>query len=705
MASKRRNIFQKNKTQETTENGTSSGSHQHQGEGHHQQGGQPRWRHHQQRHHSLDSNEARLHKTEDEVRNTTVTFNEGGSFFTLINDEYTKITTPRQDMLFKKGYLNKKRQTQDNTNNNTTADSHSQVSDCMEGEQYICDDIVVPPPALTQYIYPTTAGYLDPNGLFYVNSEGLRCSTGGYEVYDPYTGNVTVIVGGPPLQPAMHPEWMSPTGHLQQVPQHSDGHSHMSGHKPQSPDSQNCCSPAESSVSGGTCSSPQPQVLSSSSPLEEDPSAAAEAAAQPSERPDLEEMQHSAQQAPLYHHHHQYLYPGYVFGAPLYTMNGLSVQQGLMVGGPPQPAPPLPVHQQQRVTVAPSHMPPVESPNTAPAGFYTKQKRKKRRRRKRGGVTDEGSESSCEEQQARCCGEAVTAAPLAACGSGGDSATATCSGSDSGSGVATNLPDASAIDQTVNETPRSPSPASSLKESADSGVQSGDNSSGGGVLGEARSPSPTAPQVSATIHQSDDTNDEPAEFPGQSEDSDNSTGTEQPAEEPSIPEEEPCIQPERELAESCEAPEPPASEEEHLPATPTKINDYIETLVQDAMREAVVKERPPSGGLPITEAVTKWLQSQRPESGVVLDGGWESGDDSEGDAEEDTTGPKNGHGNPYLARCRNTAGLRVATDNERGVRAAAPHKWCRRHDATAANIIATAVRIGPLPCAVCCLIQ
>lgn len=44
------------------------------------------------------------------------------SIFRLFSDEYTRITTPRQDVLFKKGYLNKPKnyQTQNSTGTSTS---------------------------------------------------------------------------------------------------------------------------------------------------------------------------------------------------------------------------------------------------------------------------------------------------------------------------------------------------------------------------------------------------------------------------------------------------------------------------------------------------------------------------------------------------------------------------------------------------------
>uniref|UniRef100_A0A0K8SJQ2 Uncharacterized protein n=2 Tax=Lygus hesperus TaxID=30085 RepID=A0A0K8SJQ2_LYGHE len=245
---------------------------------------------------------------------------------TFNEDEYTKITTPRQDMLFKKGYLGKKKTS---TPPQDTTDTQS-AGDSVESESYVCDETA------NQYMYP--GGYVDPTGVYYMNN--------GYEMYDPYTGAVTVIVGpgpqygnGPqvltavpcaplPLQPL---EWFNPAA--PQAPFLPPAYLHRK--KRSSIDSQNCSGQSSET----TCNPGSPPE-----PMDGIP---------------------DANSAPFYPT--QYVYPGaYMFGAPLYNMNGVSVQ-GLV-----PPCAPPPADQAKR--------------------------RKKRRRRRRGGaVTDEGSESSCEE--------------------------------------------------------------------------------------------------------------------------------------------------------------------------------------------------------------------------------------------------------------------------------------------------------------------
>ncbi|XP_075229958.1 uncharacterized protein LOC142329347 [Lycorma delicatula] len=240
-----------------------------------------------------------------------VTFNE---------DEYTKITTPRQDVLFKKGYLGRRR------TNNTTDAQEIHSADSVESE-YV-------PEEQPQFTYVSPTGYIDHTGVFYVNS-------GTYELYDPYSGNVTVVVGPAPQYPpqpvlAAMPcqpvpltplEWFNPP-----TPWVCP---YNNRRKRYSTDSQNCS--AQSSESTGPPGSPQ-------EPLDE----GAGAMFPPQPPP--------------------YVYPGYMFGAPVYNMNGVNVQ-GVV------PQTPVPVT----------------------ADFTMTKRRKKRRRRRRGGVTDEGSESSCEE--------------------------------------------------------------------------------------------------------------------------------------------------------------------------------------------------------------------------------------------------------------------------------------------------------------------
>ncbi|KAK4878770.1 hypothetical protein RN001_011276 [Aquatica leii] len=86
---------------------------------------------------------------------------------TFNEDEYTRITTPRQDVLFKKGYLNKPKsyQTQTSTGTCSTANSTStctpdhQSADGTEGTDLEYE---------SQLVFPN--GFIDHNGIYYINS-------------------------------------------------------------------------------------------------------------------------------------------------------------------------------------------------------------------------------------------------------------------------------------------------------------------------------------------------------------------------------------------------------------------------------------------------------------------------------------------------------------------------------------------------------
>ncbi|VEN38876.1 unnamed protein product, partial [Callosobruchus maculatus] len=82
-------------------------------------------------------------------------------------DEYTRITTPRQDVLFKKGYLNKPKnyQTQTSTGTSTTSTGNSTGNGTPD---YQSTDLEYE----SQFVFPN--GFLDQNGIYYIN---------GYEGY------------------------------------------------------------------------------------------------------------------------------------------------------------------------------------------------------------------------------------------------------------------------------------------------------------------------------------------------------------------------------------------------------------------------------------------------------------------------------------------------------------------------------------------
>ncbi|KAJ8950757.1 hypothetical protein NQ318_011250 [Aromia moschata] len=85
----------------------------------------------------------------------------------MANDEYTRITTPRQDVLFKKGYLNKPKnyQTQTSTGTSTTSTGNSTGNGTPDHQS---TDLEYE----SQFVFPN--GFVDQNGIYYVN---------GYESY------------------------------------------------------------------------------------------------------------------------------------------------------------------------------------------------------------------------------------------------------------------------------------------------------------------------------------------------------------------------------------------------------------------------------------------------------------------------------------------------------------------------------------------
>ncbi|KAF5282878.1 hypothetical protein FQA39_LY17458 [Lamprigera yunnana] len=85
---------------------------------------------------------------------------------TFNEDEYTRITTPRQDVLFKKGYLNKPKsyQTQTSTgtcstNSTSTCTPDHQSADGTEGTDLEYE---------SQFVFPNS--FIDQNGIYYINS-------------------------------------------------------------------------------------------------------------------------------------------------------------------------------------------------------------------------------------------------------------------------------------------------------------------------------------------------------------------------------------------------------------------------------------------------------------------------------------------------------------------------------------------------------
>jgi hypothetical protein len=100
----------------------------------------------------------------------------------FVPDEYTRITTPRQDVLFKKGYLNKPKtyQTQTSTGNSTTStgnstgngtpDHQSTGTPCASPNEQTTQTATVSDLEYeSQFVFPN--GFVDQNGIYYVNSE------------------------------------------------------------------------------------------------------------------------------------------------------------------------------------------------------------------------------------------------------------------------------------------------------------------------------------------------------------------------------------------------------------------------------------------------------------------------------------------------------------------------------------------------------
>ncbi|KAI5734598.1 hypothetical protein M8J77_008567 [Diaphorina citri] len=111
-------------------------------------------------------------------------------------DEYTKITTPRQDVLFKKGYFARRRYQLAEAN--SISDPNTSLYEIPNGE-YVEDEDYFHEEYDThaQGYYNSTHTYIpDPSAGVYYNY-----GNSSYEVYDPYTGSMTVLMGPPPGPP------------------------------------------------------------------------------------------------------------------------------------------------------------------------------------------------------------------------------------------------------------------------------------------------------------------------------------------------------------------------------------------------------------------------------------------------------------------------------------------------------------------------
>lgn len=157
-------------------------------------------------------------------------------------------------------------------------------------------------------------------------------------------------------------------------------------------------------------------------------------------------------------------------------------------------------------------------------------------------------------------------------------------------------------------------------------------------------------------------------------------------------------------------------------------------IVEEAIREGVEEAAHSrlSSPLSITEAVTRWLNSHEssPLTCRFPDSDSEDEEDEEGIEaveEMESTGPKNGQGNPFLVPSHNGIGIRVAKDCdsvtsewnfERARDMCDPTRSVDKYyrlgadggegDRMSPSVYKTAVHIhhnGPFPCGVCCIIQ
>lgn len=99
----------------------------------------------------------------DSTKSTRSSSTASENKITFNEDEYTKITTPRQDVLFKKGYLNKPKnyQTQTSTGTSTTSTGNSTGNGTPDHQS---TDLEYE----SQFVFPN--GFVDQNGIYYVNS-------------------------------------------------------------------------------------------------------------------------------------------------------------------------------------------------------------------------------------------------------------------------------------------------------------------------------------------------------------------------------------------------------------------------------------------------------------------------------------------------------------------------------------------------------
>ncbi|XP_059490798.1 nascent polypeptide-associated complex subunit alpha, muscle-specific form-like isoform X2 [Neocloeon triangulifer] len=609
-------------------------------------------------------------------------------------DEYTKITTPRQDVLFKKGYLGRRRPTPLVTADDQLAngDQANENGECQDTQSEASSETVTSQEQQPQLVY--TNGYIDPQGgpVFYLN--------GAYEVYDPYTGAYTsfmVPAGFPPqaggmltavpCQPLpMQPlEWFNPRGtpdgwcfvppQCQQPPPPMVLNSRK---KRYSTDSQNC-SP-NSSESTGPPGSPQHE----------------EEEEEEEEVGVLNGDAATFQQLPP-----PYVYPGYMFGAAVYNVNGAAVQplppvsngsstNGSVVctNGHSEPSQP-PVNGHHQATNGHSNQA-VEQPvnNLSTATSQSSKKRKKKRRRKRRtrgekAGTDEGSEETSSEEGAdeKEPSKEATSAPAPdkmSSSSPGPGPSESCSElSPASSALASSH---NSQDEMPSEVPRAPTPAPPsattviVKQEEETMMEEGEEEA---VVTASMVIAPKPVDEATIVQLIKEAAEEPvleaveAEPPAKVEESKKlgkitRKGSRKTKAAPPTPSPTPQkASSEESLSEISVSPVPPPRRRpkaRHRPATPLPLSgdedsvaaELSEQIVCEAVVQATLEVPPletlslqpaevaePEGPKrPITEAVTEWLETTKPT--LSLDSDVEEDD-------EDEAGSKNAISNPLPA--------------------------------------------------------
>uniref|UniRef100_A0A6M2DI84 Putative mediator of rna polymerase ii transcription subunit 26 isoform x2 n=1 Tax=Xenopsylla cheopis TaxID=163159 RepID=A0A6M2DI84_XENCH len=238
-------------------------------------------------------------------------------------DEYTRITTPRQDVLFKKGYLSKRKPLIASTSTSsadpgastsapstpstqsTSPEHHAHTNETTHESELVMPDGLM---------YPN--GFYDQNGVFYVNVPN----------YDGY-GHLMMY----PYNP------YPPYGHIEYFNQVCMQHPYS-----------NNASYAESQVSDTNETSPHDEEAASQSSPEDSTGQAStkdtgdSEGAQQSLDGSISSVNNSNGQEQEIAVHNEviegphYIYPGYMFGSQMYHVNGMNIQcaNGMTLGGP-----------------------------------------------------------------------------------------------------------------------------------------------------------------------------------------------------------------------------------------------------------------------------------------------------------------------------------------------------------------------------------